>query len=359
MPHLPHTPRRRTRAVAQLTLLLTPLLSLTSLALPTTALAHTPVVAPEALRAVALAKASTATTGKWAYKLNVGGTGSASSSSDVVGAVDGTTLQLGLLLGGEAHYTRGSHDWQNTLKLQHAQTRTPVMDAWIKSADNLDLESTYLFRLRAVPWFGPFARAKLQTQVIRSFDVRPVDTTINYQDNTGKATATEKVAAETETGTTGAFEPMLINFSAGLFANPVEDKTITVKTKAGAGSQHIVARDGYAVTGYDKATQTVTLKQIETSSQVGAEVEVEANGAINSHLAWKAKTRLFYPLYSTAEQKLSGIDALNTEIGGTLSIKLAKWASLDYVVTVRRIPLIVDLWQVQHGLLLTTGFNLL
>lgn len=326
---------------------------------PSIALSAAPVVAPEALRATALAKASTSTNGTWTQKLTVGGTGSANSSSSVVGAVDGTTLQIGLLLNGEAHYKRGSHDWQNVLKIQHAQTQTPVMDSWIKSTDNLELESTYLFRLRSLTWVGPFARAKVQTQIISSHDVRPTDTTINFQDATGTQTSTEKVAAETKTATTGAFEPLLGNVSLGFFANPIEGKKLTLKAKAGAGTQHIIARDGYAVAGYDKDTATVTLKQIETSTQAGAEVELEANGELNTQIKWKAKTRFFYPLYSSAEVNFSGVDALNTEVGGSISVKLAKWASLDYVVLVKRIPLILDEWQVQHGLLLTTGFNLL
>ncbi|MCO4760959.1 MAG: hypothetical protein KC502_05605 [Myxococcales bacterium] len=323
------------------------------------AFAADPVVAPEKLRAVALAKAATPTASKWSTKLTLGGTGSANSSSHVVGAVDGTTMQLGLLLVGEANHVSGRNEWKNAMKLQHAQTRTPLMDAWVKSADNLEMQSTYLIRMKSIPWVGPFARAKLQTQVLGSYDIRPGESTIKYQDAAGKETASETVAAETQTATTRAFEPLLINASAGFFANPIEKKKLAVKLKAGAGSQHIIARDGYAVTGYAKDTATVTLKQLETSTQAGAEFELEANGEVNSHVSWKAKSRFFYPLYSSSEQKFTGVDALNTDVTATLSVKLAKWASLDYVFTLKRIPLVVDQWQMQHGLLLTTGFNLL
>lgn len=329
-----------------------------ALTLPAVASAADPEVAPETLRAVALAKAATPT-GKWKTKLSLGGTGSASSSTSVVGAVDGATLQVGLLIDGEAKYSRGRHDWQNTLKIQHAQTQTPVMDAWVKSTDNLVLESTYLFRMRSIPWIGPFARARLQTQVISGYDIRPGETTVKYQDTAGTEFDSKTVPAETETRTTGPFEPLQINASAGLFANPLEKKSFTLKLKTGAGTQHIVSRGGFALTNYDKDTNTVTLKRIETTTQAGAELEAEANGIVNTQIKWKAKSRFFYPLYSTSEQKFSGVDALNTELTATLSIKLAKWASLDYVVNIKRIPLILDDWQVQHGLLLTTGFNML
>jgi hypothetical protein len=41
------------------------------------------------------------------------------------------------------------------------------------------------------------------------------------------------------------------------------------------------------------------------------------------------------------------------------AVKLVKWASLDYVVNVKRLPMILDQWQVQHSVLLTAGFDLL
>ena len=40
-------------------------------------------------------------------------------------------------------------------------------------------------------------------------------------------------------------------------------------------------------------------------------------------------------------------------------MKLAKWASLDYLLSAKRIPLILDKWQVQNNLLFTTGFDII
>jgi hypothetical protein len=40
-------------------------------------------------------------------------------------------------------------------------------------------------------------------------------------------------------------------------------------------------------------------------------------------------------------------------------VRLTKWASLDYVVSAKKIPLVLDAWQVQNGLLLTVGFDLI
>jgi len=308
-------------------------------------------------QAAARLKAKEAKTA-WKRKLALGATGSSTSSSNVVGAVDGTTIQVGVLLDGEAVLTSGAHEWQNTLKVQHARSKTPVMESWVKSADNLELQSTWLFRLASLPWIGPFARARMQTQVVSGYDVRPGDVTIERTAVDGTVT-TLTGPAETKTELTGAFEPIIVAETLGFFANPLDGKKIALAAKLGAGGQHIFTRGGFALSGFDADTQTVKLKEVETTHQAGGELELEAKGELTEILKWNARSRFFMPLVTQSEQTLSGADAMTTELGAGLSVKLAKWASLDYVLTMRRIPLVLDAWQVQHGLLLTTGFNLL
>ena len=73
---------------------------------------------------------------------------------------------------------------------------------------------------------------------------------------------------------------------------------------------------------------------------------------------------MLYPFYSDPEaaiggEILEGVELTNVEISGKLSVKLAAWASLDYVLSAKYLPLIIDEWQVQNGLLLNSSFNLL
>jgi hypothetical protein len=309
-------------------------------------------------KAAAEAKAAARKDG-WTRKLSVGGNASATSSSSVVGAVDGTTYQVGVLLDGEATMVAGQHDWQTVLKVQHAQTRTPAVDAWLKSSDNFEVQSTWLYRLQAIDWVGPFARARFQTQLWKGYDFRAGDVTVE-RTRLGEATPTSvAVPAGEEIRLTGAFEPILISETLGAFANPFEGKGLTLHAKVGLGGQHIFSQGGFALTGFDDATKTLKLAEIEDTHQAGGEVDLQAKGELNAKVKWMARTRLFYPILTKSEQDLSGLDAMTTELQATLSVKLAKWASLDYVVNIKRIPLVLDTWQVQHGLLLTTGFNLL
>ena len=74
----------------------------------------------------------------WQLKLGVGATGSLNHSSKVVGQADGSTVQLGGILNGGATLIGGPHEWENTLAYKFTQTRTPQLDEFLKSADDLD-----------------------------------------------------------------------------------------------------------------------------------------------------------------------------------------------------------------------------
>ena len=293
----------------------------------------------------------------WKYKLSLGATGSYNHSSNVVGSVDGSTVQLGLIVTGAADWTSGAHAWENALKVTETQTRTPTVDPFIKSADELALQTTYLFRIPGYEMIGPFARASLSTQVFESYDVRITDTTVRRIDRDG-ATSDEVVPAEERIELAKPFEPLLVKESLGAFANPVAKPAITVKTKLGAGLQHIFVRDGYKLQD-DGATAELELVQHESSTQGGAEAEAEATGALAENVTYAAKATFFYPLYTSVETDLDGVELLTTDFSAKLSVRLAKWASLADGLAAKKIPLILDEWQVSQGVMLTAGFDLL
>ncbi len=305
-----------------------------------------------------LAKPAEPTPDGWALKLSLGATGSYNHSKKVVGTVDGATQQYGLIVNGSANLTAGQHAWENALKITETQTRTPQLDKFIKSADELAFQTTYLYHFDGLDWVGPFARASVTTQLFASYDVKATDTTVVRTTRDG-ATITKTRVAEDRINMTKPFEPMLLKEGVGAYANPYNEKWLAVKTKLGAGLQEVVVGDGYTLDKYDAATNTMTLKQLEDSTQGGAEAELELGGALAENITYGAKATVFYPLYTSVETDLSGIDLMSTDLSAKLSVRLAKWASLDYVVSAKKVPLILNEWQIQNGVMLTAGFDLL
>ncbi len=320
--------------------------------LATTASAWADSLANDDLRAQALAAAPSSQ--GWKAGATLGSTFSFNQSQSVVGTADGVAMQLGVLADGQATYTAGQHAWSNALKLNYAESKTPVLDRFVKSADVLEFNTAYTYRLAEIPWIGPYARARLATQMTPSYLVKSTPFGVKW--SAADATATP-YGAQQFVQVTGAFDPILIGEAVGLFANPTESEAVTVKLKLGLASQQLFTSWGYSVAD-DTNVAAIQMKALQNATQVGGEAEVLAYGQVSTDLKWKAKALFFMPFYTSIAGTASGIDALNSDFSAGASYKLSKWLSVDYVFSAKHVPLVSDKWQIQNGAVLTAGFNL-
>ncbi len=296
----------------------------------------------------------------WKAKANVGLTGSVSSNRMFVGAEEGTSIQIGTVIALGADLERGQHRWENALGIQLAGSKTPQISRFVKSSDVLDLSSTYFYTLESVSWFGMFGRLKLSTQLLPTKLVRSLPYTVVRLDDQGVEIGRDMVDAQAGIATTGAFEPLMLRESLGIFVNPVESDTFSFKLKLGGAAQEIAARHGFVVLADDGAAATLTLQQVQSTFELGAELGFASNGTLVPEvLSWKLNVDLFQPFVTTANTDLSTIGQLNAEVVLGVSLKIVKWLSLEYLLTAKRIPLILDAWQIQNLLVLSAGFDLI
>ena len=64
------------------------------------------------------------------------------------------------------------------------------------------------------------------------------------------------------------------------------------------------------------------------------------------------------PLYATGNGEV-GFGVLSTQIGAGLQVKLSQWASFDSTSSARKLPAVIDRWQVLNGVMVTASFDLL
>jgi hypothetical protein len=311
-------------------------------------------VAPEA--AEKMAKDGAALKDGWHPALRAGFTGSMLQNSNWVGQEDGMTLTLGLVANGALRLVQGDHEWHNSLLLEHAQTKTLVIDPFVKTTDNLQLQSLYVFRIPDYRWVGPFARLRFQTALFPGTAYRAEPTAVTRTDRDGNIN-TELVDPQAPIELTGALEPMIFSESAGAFLEPYTSKEISINGKLGPAAQHIITGDGYAITD-NPDTPALELTQLRTSHTAGAEAEIQLTGDLWENVKWGAFANLYYPLFLSVSTDLEGMELLHTDLGANASLKIQDWLSLDYVLKVRRLPLLVDQWQMQNALLLTAGYTL-
>jgi hypothetical protein len=296
----------------------------------------------------------------WRVKLRLGGNFNLVDTRNFVGSENGTTVQIGVLIAGSAFFRSGQHRWNNELTIQHNQTLTPQLDRFVKGFDLFDFKSTYIYKLRNPDWLGPFGRFSLQTPLL-PFEVVRIDPFI-IQDEAGNALS-GTVAPGNGFEITGAFEPLQLRQSAGLFGEPVQEQAFNFQFQAGVGVQQIIARDGFSIQDEDDSGDTllITVREIESVVEVGAEAEVRFEGDIVKDVFYyNFLGNAFWAPYSTTDRDRSDFeDQINLKVRAAIGVVVTKWLEAEYTLNVIRQPQVLDDFQIQNGFQLVLSYNLL
>lgn len=300
--------------------------------------------------------------GFWYEKaLTLGATGSGLYNQKFVGQVDGFALQAGAILNGMFALGYAGSEWRNTLTLEEALLATPTDDLFAprvtKAADNLSLLSAYSYRWSRFPYVGPYAQLRGQTQVFQSYVMPGAEgITVRRTFRDGRV-QDESITPGKAAFLTDFFEPLTVTESVGAFVEPPTfPPWITYNFKLGAAGQHVIVRDGFVVAD-DPATGEVELNQLGISNSFGSEAEAVIGGQVTEMFLWNVMARLYYPILILEETELDLIERTHLDLQTTLSLRLTKWLSADWVTKVRRQPFVLNDWQVQSQVLLTTGFS--
>ena len=311
-------------------------------------------------KAAAKAKAATKAKPKppvspWKLNLKLGFNGSMAHSYAVPGVDNGFTIGLDLQLNGGAIYKKDQHKWETTLKVLHTQTKTPAVEFFVKTADELNFLTMYSYQFKGQKEASFFTAFSLNTALLPSEYVVSEDKDLIKKGTTealGKSERTKPFRL------TDSFNPTVMQLKAGILVEPLQDKMFEVDMKFSATGQQIIA-SGFAVED-DDATAQIDLKPLENSSQVGLQFRLEVKGQVNKRVSYEFYADLFYPVLSTlTPDNLQGFDLLNTDISFKVTLSMAAWASINYVFRAQRLPLLSENWQVTNNLVLSLKANIL
>lgn len=281
--------------------------------------------------------------------LMVGASIALSSNNNFVGQPDGNSMTAGLNLLGRLDYLKGKWDWRNTLKIDEVFTRTPVIDDFVKSVDQLVFESVVYWNLSDV--VGPFFSFRLDTPMLDGFDIRPSAVEYKIGEET-VATNANRIKL------TDGFQPMSMKQAIGVFARPSSDESLQVDIRAGFGASQTFAEGGLVFV--DLTGSTVTLRRLEDVVQAGAVIGVDAKGTLEEgRINYHLRAEVMTPFINSDPDGRSAIDLTNFDVGAKLGFKLFEWASLNYELRIMRQPQLIDAWQIQNNLLLTFNYALI
>lgn len=285
----------------------------------------------------------------WDPFIQVGASLALSGSSNAVGQVNGSSVTGGLSLLGRLDYLAGPWDWRNTLKISEVFTRTPIVDEFVKSSDQLSFETILYWKVS--DFVGPFLSAKLDSTILAGVDVRPAP--VDY------AVGTTVVASNTtHHKLADSLQPLALKQAIGAYVRPINDKGIEVVGKAGFGAAETLAK-GAQILSDDVATAgVIELTNLADVIQAGAVIGIEAKGALDEgRVTYATHAEVMFPFVNDDPGKRDVGALTNVDIGAKLGFKIFDWASLDYELKILRQPQLLDAWQIQHSLLLTFSFT--
>lgn len=303
----------------------------------------------------------------WDGKLSLGASASLSSSRKVVGQADGETYTALLQINSGLDYIAGPHEWRNSLKVNEAFARTPQIDEFVKTADVLAIESIYLYKLKSVPWIGPFGRFQFGTSMFPTYDVRAGDT--NYIDKESSGNVLPGAAPRLRLA--GPFEPINLQETIGVFAKPLKRSDLDVEIKLGfMAKQTLVRGDNTFVVDDDAATGPISgpdgdiaqieVKRLSNVIQGGPSLGVIVKGNVYAKkITWFVDAEAMIPVLNDKAEgdDRNAVELTNVAISAGLSVKVFSWMSLDYLFRLVREPQLVNSTQVQNNILLTFTYT--
>ena len=187
----------------------------------------------------------------WNPFLSLTSTLSLVDNSNVVGQVEGFSTLFGLGVMGGADYVKDKHLFRGSLSINEGFARTPVIDRFVKTNDNVKLEGLYNYFLTKKA--GLYGRLSFATSVLNTTDVRGTPT--SWVDATG-ATPVPLATNAFSQKFAPAFKPFTISESVGGFADPIHKEQLSLSFRVGAGGHHTFA-DGVLVSHDDAMTPEI------------------------------------------------------------------------------------------------------
>ncbi len=289
----------------------------------------------------------------WYGRAQVAATFNLSDHEAVVGQQDGMALSVGYKVDTETGYEGRAHEWRNRMQVVQGLARTPTLPQFVKSQDALRIESIYLFR--ATPWFGPYLRAVLSTAVLRGHDIRNSETTyiVKRLDGSTDTRIGRSLAL------TDMLRPLVLCQSAGPYARAVRTIPLNLETRVGFAGRETLAAKQLAMQD-DDATPTIEIKELENQQQAGPDAGLSLWGKLSGErVQYRVDVEVMVPVLRHPDTKLgqTALDLTNVDLLGSLNVKLAQFASLDYQLKIARQPQLLDETQFSHLVTLTFGVS--
>ncbi|HCF59201.1 MAG TPA: hypothetical protein DFS52_14565, partial [Myxococcales bacterium] len=147
--------------------------------------------------------------------------------------VDGWNIDLGFYLDAMVRYLDEPHFFLTRLELEEGVLRTASSDRFEPTVDRLYLHSIYIYQLSR--WFGPYARAGLETKILPRFKSFDAPTTLDVVDEAGNTVETLEDADLVKLGS--PFSPLQVKEGLGGNLRLLRTLAFDLDVRVGVGAR--------------------------------------------------------------------------------------------------------------------------
>ena len=294
----------------------------------------------------------------WHPKLNLGANLSFGSSSNVIGQPDGDSKTFGANLEGSLIYKNGQNEWQNSLKYIGATTATPAIPRYVKSNDELNFSSLYLYSLKDLDWLGPYFRVQARTAAFRGEDIRPEPK--NYEISSNDGTVKSTKTGLTTFQLTEAFKPLTVQESAGAFFRILNEPKLKLKTRLGLGAQQVDASGQLTLADKADTVDVIEVRELPSYQQMGVEGGFILEGKIDEKSTYLLTFDFLTPVGAELKEgdDRDELELTNMDLKFKLTSKVYEWVSFNYEFNLREQPQLLDETQITHLMSMSFAYTL-
>jgi hypothetical protein len=269
---------------------------------------------------VAEAEAPKTRQGPWRAQAVIGGDVQVSHSDET--ATRGWNIDLSLFLDGQLRFQDEPHLFAARLEVEEGQLRAAGQRRFEPIIDRLYVHSIYTYHL--VPWFGPYARAGLETKLMPRYKSYDTPRDVQRVDADGNLLET---LAGTDLVTLGdPLSPLQLKEGAGGNLRLLRSVRVDLDVRAGIGARQYFPRGELAVDSKDENR----VRQTSRYRLEGVEGTVVGTARLSRWIGVSTELDGLVPF----------ADGSNTVYTwrSQVSLRLVSFASLNYRLNVTRDP---------------------
>lgn len=284
--------------------------------------------------------------GPWYINMSVGGSFQFARSDSVIGKSDGMTLDISAFLEAVGGYRGERHVGYARLYIEEEGTIRLPDEPYLSLVDTLDLDLLYAFKV--VPWFGPYGRFSLETQMVPGIIDFDVPTDVLKHDSRGNELFVESGVSDTVL--TPPFAPIDLRYGVGGRFDLSPVYWFDFKSRVGVGGRHVFARNLYIIDDFDD-TPELDLFQVDDLTQFGAEMSLVLGVQLGRWVQLDAEFDMLLP-FDDAEHPV-------VDFRTTIALRLASFATLNYTLRIQEDIQLTPDTQFDQAVLLRFAYKIL